>query len=169
MDSRNTMEHLFACFDTMYAAYGEAAPTFTNDAYVVRAYESGRAFGGVALAFREYLGDAPNETVTSLEEALRHARDDDDTGAMMLFALAMVVGPRVLVSLRDARELVELDDAAAALVNLASRVLVREILEVGEVSKDQAPIEDQRWQEEAHELSRRLDASGNAESFGISR
>ncbi|HVA53357.1 MAG TPA: hypothetical protein VNF05_07565 [Acidimicrobiales bacterium] len=169
MDSRNTMEHLFACFDTMYAAYGEAAPTFTNDAYVVRAYESGRAFGGVALAFREYLGDAPNETVTSLEEALRHARDDDDTGAMMLFALAMVVGPRVLVSLRDARALVELDDAAAALVNLASRVLVREILEVGEVSKDQAPIEDQRWQEEAHELSRRLDASGNAESFGISR
>jgi hypothetical protein len=169
MNQRNTMEHLFSCFDTMYVAYGEAAPTLTNDAYVIRAYESGRAFGGVALAFREFLNDAPSETLAPLEDALRHAREGDDTGAMMLFALAMVVGPRVLVSLRDARDQVELGEAALAVLTLASKVLVQEVLKVGEVSKDQAPIEDPHWQEGAQELSRRLDASGSADSFGISR
>jgi hypothetical protein len=169
MQPRDTMEHLRACFDTMYVAYGQAAPTLTNDAFVIRAYEAGRAFGVVALAFRESLGDASSETVAPLEDALRHAREGDDTGAMLLFALAMVVGPRVLVSIRDARDQVELDDAALAVLTLASKVMVQEILRVGEATKDQAPIDNSRWQEDAQELSRSLDASGNAESFGISR
>ena len=169
MKARNTMEHLFSCFDTMYQVMGEAAPTLTNDAYVVRTYETARAMGAVALAFREYLGDVPSETLIPLDDALRQALSDDDTGAMVLFALAVVVGPRVLVSLRDAREQIELDDAARALLNRASGVLVQEILAVGEVSKRQAPVEVPRWLESAQELSNRLDASGNAESFGISR
>jgi hypothetical protein len=169
MAARDTMAHLYSCFDTMYVAYGEAAPTLTNDAYVIRAYEAGRAFGEVALTFREHLNEAPGDPLVPLEEALRLARSNDDTGAMMLYALAMVVGPRVLVSLRDARDQVELDDAALAVLNEASMVLVQEILKVGEVSKDQAPIEDPRWQEDAQALGRGLDDSGNAESFGISR
>jgi hypothetical protein len=64
---------------------------------------------------------------------------------------------------------VELDEGALVVLNLASKVLVEEILRVGDASKDQAPIEDSSWQAGAQELSRRLDASGNAESFGISR
>lgn len=169
MNARSTMEHLFSCFDTMYQMLGEAAPTLTNDAYVVRIYETARAMGTVALAFREYLGDVPSETLAPLDGALRHAIDDDDSGAMVLVALAVVVGPRVLVSLRDAREQVELDSAALAVLKLASGVLVQEILAVGEVSKRQASTDDPRWLESAQELSNRLDASGNAESFGISR
>lgn len=169
MPQRDTMVHLFSCFNTMYVVVGEGAPTLTNDAYVIRAYESGRAFGGVALAFREYLGDVPGETLGPLEDTLRQALAGDDSGAMLLFALAMVVGPRVLVSLRDARDQVEIDEAALVVLNLASKVMVHEILKVGEVSKDQAPIEDSRWQEAAKGLTDRLDASGNAESFGISR
>ena len=169
MQPRNTMVHLFTCFNTMYVVFGEAAPTLTNDAYVIRAYESGRAFGGVALAFREYLGDVPGETLGPLEDTLRRALAGDESGAMLLFALAMVAGPRVLVSLRDARDQVELDEAARTVLDLASKVLVHEIVQVGEVSKDQAPIEDPRWQADAKELADRLDAGGNAESFGISR
>jgi hypothetical protein len=169
MDARDSMAHLYSCFDTMYAAYGEAAPTLTNDAFVIRAYETGRAFGGVAMDFRDYLDDAPSETFAPLDEALRLAREDDDSGAMLLFALATVVGPRVLVSLRDARDQVDFDEAALAVLTRASMVLVHEILKVGEATKDQAPIDDPRWQAGAQELSRRLDASGNAESFGISR
>jgi hypothetical protein len=163
------MMHLFSCFDTMYGVVGEGAPTLTNDAYVICAYEAGRAFGGVALAFREHLGEVTTDNVVALEDALRRALADDRSGAMLLYALAMVVGPRVLVSLRDARDQVELDDAALAVLDVASRVLVHEILKVGEVSRDQAPVEDPHWQADARELSRRLDASGNAESFGISR
>ncbi|HEV3187903.1 MAG TPA: hypothetical protein VGZ04_07630 [Acidimicrobiales bacterium] len=169
MDARDSMAYLYSCFDTMYVAYGEAAPTLTNDAYVIRAYEAGRAFGEVALAFRDYLDESPGEPVAPLEEALRFARVNDDTGTMMLYALALVVGPRVLVSLRDARDQVDFDDAALAVLNRGSMALVEEILKVGEVSKDQAPIDDPRWQEDAQALGRGLDESGNAESFGISR
>jgi hypothetical protein len=169
MPQRDTMVHLFSCFNTMYQVVGESAPTLTNDAYVIRAYESGRAFGGVVLAFREFLGDEPCETLGPLEDTLRQALEGDDAGAMLHFALATVVGPRVLVSLRDARDQVELDEAALVVLTLASKVMVQEILKVGEVSKDQAPIEDTRWQEAAKGLADRLDANGNAESFGISR
>jgi len=169
MSSRDTMAHLFACFDTMYSVVGDAAPTFTNDAFVVRTYESARAFGGVALAFREYLVDVPEGRLAPLEDALRHAQAGDDSGAMMLYALAMVVGPRVLVSLRDARDQVAFDEGALTVLTLASQVLIQEILRVGDVSRGRAPIEDPRWQEDAQELATRLDQSGNAESFGISR
>ncbi|MHB8378560.1 MAG: hypothetical protein ACYDB2_01405 [Acidimicrobiales bacterium] len=169
MDARDSMVHLYSCFDAMYVACGEAAPTLTNDVYVIRAYEAGRAFGGVALSFRGYLDDVPSEIFGPLDEALRLARLNDDSGAMLLYALAMVVGPRVLVSLRDALDQVDFDDAALAVLAGASTVLVQEILKVGEVSKDQAPIDDSRWQADAQELVRRLDASGNAESFGVSR
>lgn len=163
------MVHLFSCFDALYRVIGEGAPALKNDAYVIRAYEAGRAFGGVALNFREYLGDVRSEDVVPLDDALRQALADDDSGAMLLFAIATVVGPRVLVSLRDARDQVELDDAALGVLDGASRVLVQEILRVGDAFKDQAPLEDSRWQADARELSRRLDASGNADSFGISR
>ena len=169
MDARGSMVHLYSCFDTLYVACGEAAPGLTNDAFVIRAYEAGRAFGDVALAFRDYLDDGPSEIIPALDEALRRAREDDDTGAMLLFALAMVVGPRVLVSLRDARDQVDFDEEALAVLTRASKVMVQEIVKVGEVTKDQAPIDDPQWQVDAQELSRRLDATGNAESFGISR
>jgi hypothetical protein len=169
MGSRETMEHLFSCFDTMYVVAGENAVKLTNDAYVVRTYETARAMGAVALSFREYLGDVTPEPYAPLDDTLRRAFASDPSGAMALFALAVVVGPRMLVSLRDAREHVELDEAALAVVNDASAVLIREILAIGEVSKDQGPIDDEEWQENARSLSRRLDEGENAESFGISR
>jgi hypothetical protein len=169
MSSRDTMEHLFSCFDTVYVVVGENAGTLTNDAYVVRTYETARAMGSVALSFREYLGEVVVEPYAPLEDTLRQAFAGDVSGALALFALVVVVGPRLLVSLRDARERVELDEAALAVLNGASAVLIREILAIGEVSKDQGPIDDTEWQENARSLSRRLDEGENAESFGISR
>ena len=166
---RDTMQHLFSCFDTMYATLGESAPMLHNDAFVIRTYEMGRSFGEVALRFRTYLGDVANERVLSLEEVLLRAVASDESGAMVLFAVATLVGPRVLVSLRDARDAGGLDESALEVLNDASQVLVREILRVGEVAKAQAPIEDGRWQEVARSLGEALDEAGNAESFGISR
>jgi hypothetical protein len=166
---RNIMQHLFSCFDTMYATLGESAPMLRNDAYVVRTYEMGRAFGEVALVFRVYLGDVANERVLSLEEVLLRAVASDESGAMVLYAVATLVGPRALVSLRDARDAGGLDASALEVLDSASQVLVREILKVGEVAKAQAPVEDEHWQEIARSLSDHLDEAGNAESFGISR
>jgi len=163
------MQHLFSCFDTMYAVLGESAQMLHNDAYVIRTYEMARAFGEVALRFRTYLDEAADERVLSLEEVLLRSVASDESGAMVLFAVATVAGPRILVSLRDAKDAGGLDESALEILNDASEVLVREILHVGEVATTQEPIEDEHWQEIARSLSDALDEAGNAESFGISR
>lgn len=169
MSSRETIQHLYSCFDTMYEVLGASAPSFSDDAYVVRTYETARALGEVALAFREQLGDVAPESVESLADVLYAAVGGDHTGAMALYCLAMVVGPRVLVSLRDAREYVALEAEDLDVINLGSQVLLREMHAVGEVAARRGPIEDEEWQRRARALADRLESTGNAESFGISR
>ena len=64
-----------------------------------------RAFGEVALSMREYTGSSPASAARrSFDAVLRHAWREDQTGALALYAMPMVVGPRLLVSLRDAHE-----------------------------------------------------------------
>ncbi len=167
--NREIAEHLLACYDTIYMVLGESAPTLTNDAYVVRAYESARAYGELALALRAHLGEPAVTPVAVLDEVLRRAVAGDESGAMVLYAMAMVVGPRLLVSLLDARGALVDDPRLTALFNEASMACVRDIRATGEVAKDQAPIEDAQWQTLARGLSSALDEAGNAESLGISR
>ena len=99
----------------------------------------------------------------------RRAVAGDASGALVLYAMAMVVGPRLLVTLLDARTALTNDSELTELSNHASKVCVKEIRATGEVAKDQAPIEDREWQSLARALSETLDAAGNAESLGISR
>jgi hypothetical protein len=165
--SRATLEHLFSCFDTAYQVLGASAPNLTNDAYVVRTYEAARAMGDVALSLREILIDVPGTSVDALHDVLMESVADDLSGAMLLFCLAMVVGPRLMVSLRDAREFDELDAGALQVLNEASAIA--EILAVGAVAKSQGTIDDERWQEQARGLARHLEEAGYADSFGISR
>jgi hypothetical protein len=167
--NREIAEHLLACYDTIYMVLGESAPTFANDAYVVRTYESARAYGALALSLREHLEGSSVEANALLEAVLRRAVAGDDSGALVLYAMAMVVGPRLLVSLLDARSALSEDAALTALCNEASMACVRDIRATGEAAKDQAPIEDPEWQARARELSTALDEAGNAESLGISR
>jgi hypothetical protein len=163
------MEHLFSCFDTTYRVLGESAPILMNDAYVIRTYEMARALGEVSMGFREYLGEVTITPLAPLEDVLRRAVACDTSGAMILFAMATLVGPRVLVSLRDARALGNLNESELEILNLASEVLVREIRAVGDVAARFPPTEDLAWQASARTLATTLDATGNAESFGVSR
>jgi hypothetical protein len=167
--SRATLEHLFSCFDTTYQVLGASAPNLTNDAYVVRTYEAARAMGDVALSLRGILDEVPSTPVDALHDVLMESAVDDLSGAMLLFCLAMVVGPRLMVSLRDAREFDEFDDDALRVLNEASAVVLAEILAVGAVAKTQGAIEDEHWQKQARGLARHLEEAGYADSFGISR
>ena len=167
--NREIGEYLLACYDTIYIVLGESAPTLTNDAYVVRTYETARAHGALALTLREHLAEPEVSPPPVLEDVLRRAVAGDDTGALVLYAMAMVVGPRLLVSLLDARSALTDDPTLTQLFNEASMVCVKEIRATGEVAKDQAPIEDPEWQALARELSTTFDEAGNAESLGISR
>jgi hypothetical protein len=167
--NREIAEHLFACYDTIYIVLGESAPTLTNDAYVVRTYETARAYGELALELREHLGEPMVARPPVLEDVLRRAVAGDESGALVLYAMAMVVGPRLLVSLLDARTALTDDPVLSGLFADASMVCVREIRATGEVAKEQAPIENDEWQALARGLSTEFDEAGNAESLGISR
>lgn len=162
-------QHLFSCFNLVYEVVGESAPGFSNDAYVVRAHDMGRSFGELALALRPYVADVEVAPPASLDDVLRRAADVDVSGAMTLYAMAMVVGPRLLVSLLDARAALSNDGALCEQLSRASQVVVAEILATGKAAKHQDPIEDPRWQEVARALSSTLEDAGNAESMGISR
>lgn len=166
--NREIGEHLLACYDTIYIVLGESAPTLTNDAYCVRTYEMARAYGAVALELREHLGEPDVAPPPVLESVLRRAVAGDGSGALVLYAMAMVVGPRLLVSLLDARSALAGDQRLTDLFDDASKVGVKEIRATGDVAKDQAPIDDLEWQNLARELSAALDVAGNAESLGIS-
>jgi hypothetical protein len=167
--NREIAGHVLACYDTIYIVLGESAPTLTNDAYVVRTYEMGRAYGTLALELREFLEEPAVAPIPVLESVLRRAVAGDVSGALVLYAMTMVVGPRLLVSLLDARTALDNDPRLTQLFNEASMVCVREIRATGEVAKDQAPIDDVEWQDLARDLSLTLDEAGNAESLGISR
>lgn len=166
--SRSTLTHLLSCFDAVYRGLGESAPLLSGDANAVRAYEMSRSFGEVALEIREHLDDATAEPLAIITHVLRQALSDDESGALTLYAMALVIGPRLLVSLRDARE--ELSDGVVrVLLEHASQVTVREVLSIGDVEQSVQITGDPLWQERARGLMTSVEAAGNAESFGISR
>ena len=167
--NREIAAHLLACYDTIYIVLGESAPSFSNDAYVVRSYEMARAYGELALELREHLGGSDVVPIAVLEGVLRDAVAGDGTGALLLYAMAMVVGPRLLVSLLDARNSLSNDPDLTELFSDASMACVKEIRATGEVAKDQEPIEDLRWLALARGLAETLENAGNAESLGLSR
>ncbi len=158
--------HVLSCFDALYEELGTRAPQFTNDAYVVCAYEMGRWFGDVALELRSEIGRdvGPLPVISAV---LEHASLTDETGAMALYCVAMVVGPRLLVTMLDARTQLGDDAQALALLDRAGEVMVSQMHLVGRVASNQPPIEDPSWQAAARDLTTTLESAGNAESFGL--
>jgi len=167
--SRGTLEHLLSCCDAVYLTLGQSAPQLSNDAYVVRVHEMSRSFGAVALAMRTNLGESDVVPLAVITEVLERAVANDQTGAMTLFAMALVVGPRLLVSLRDAREALSADSEVATLLEHAAQVTVAQLLSIAGVTQNQQNIDDPLWQAEARRLMTTVENSGNAESFGLSR
>ena len=161
------IEHLNENLASVYRALGELASTLRDDAFVVGTHEMSRYFGDVVLQMREFTNAEP-QPVNVIMTALRQCVERDATGAMLLYAMSMVVGPRLLVSLRDANEVLVLE-RARALCALAQDVTLRQVLAVATLVQGRAPIEEQAWQDDAREIVRLLEESGNVESFGISR
>ena len=166
MTPRDVAAHMQASCAAIYEVFGEAAPTLSNDDFVVRAHELSRAFGARALQFRAHSGDVAVEPLAIIESVLREAVVNDQTGAMALFALVSVVGPRLLVSTRDARAALEGDTELGDALDELANTLTKEIRRTAEVVRG-LPEGDEQWLEAARGLTIRLEASGNAESFGI--
>ena len=91
--------HVASCVEAIYRGLGESAPTFTHDAYVVCLFEAARTFGALVHDLRE----SPVEPHPVILEIFARA-SDDPSGALSLYALSMVVGPRLLVTVADLGE-----------------------------------------------------------------
>lgn len=157
---------LLGVLDGLYRGLGEAAPRAGEDAAVVALYEAARTVGEAALAWRERLGGEPAAPLAAIVEAFAAAAGLDPSGRLSLAVATSLVGPRVLVSLRDAREEPggePLDEGGRAASAAASDAVVAAIwrcaraaegLEAGEEGADGFAA-----------LARRLDDDGYGESF----
>ncbi len=159
--------HLASLVGAIYQGLGRHGAEVRDDEYVVALYEMARAFGDVSIAWREALGRAPLEPFAPLVHTLERAVAEDESGALALYAMAAVVGPRLLVSLRDARERVGDDSRAAALVDETARVTVRELRELSSLTTHDEG-DDPDWRARARALVDELDAGGWTDSFGVS-
>jgi hypothetical protein len=161
--TREVLTLLASCFEAPYRVVGEAAAIFSDDGVVVRAYETARTFGELALAARERLG-GPSEPLGPLAAVLARAVDEDATGRLALYCVAVVVGPRLLVSLRDARD--EVDEKERDLIDHASVLVVREIVAIRDLAASREEPDAGPGPGAARALGEALDGAGYAESFG---
>lgn len=164
--TRAVLAHLGSCAAAPYQVLGEAAPSFSDDAAVVRAYEAARGFGEVALAVREAL-DEPVAAQGVVRDVMARAVGADPTGRLALYCLAVVVGPRFLVSLRDARP--EVDEEARAVIDRASDLVVGEIMAVREMAGHSGGLDEATLLRSARALTQALEDAGFAESLGTGR
>jgi hypothetical protein len=146
--------HVASCVEALYRGLGESAPGFTHDAYVVCLHEASRTFGTLAQGLRE----APVEAHPVILEIFERA-SDEPSGALSLYALSMVVGPRLLVTLAD------LADPAFEGVAEATR---HQLLACARLTSHPDSIDDPGFAEAARALVVLAETSGNAESFPLS-
>lgn len=155
--------HLATLYDALYLSLGEAAPRATHDGFVVRLHEASRTFGALALDLRDDDVIADPLVVAVITNSLA----EDETGALTLYALAMVLGPRLLVTLRDYLES-ETDQARRETLSHGSDLVVGEIRAVGAAVAGEEPCDDPAWANAARAIVDLLDGAGMAESLGQS-
>lgn len=165
LNERDVATHLLACVHTFYRHWGECAPHFTNDTYLVCAYEGARRFGELALHWRDALDDVAPSALALLDELFERAASDS-TGTMALYAGAVVVGPRLLVSARDAAPILK-SDVFQRLLDETADATVAVMHRVQDAMQRSAPEVDDEWQHRARALADALEASGMAESLGF--
>jgi len=162
----DVVAHLGDCFDATYRGLGELAPLMSNDAFVVVTHEMSRSFGEVALSMREYTNQ-PLVPLPVISALLARSNTLDPSGTLTLYAVAVVLGPRLLVSLRDALEIVS-EPRARAIFDEGQLVTVRQVRRVGELVAEPG-IDETSWLAGVRELGDMVEFGQNAESFGLFR
>ncbi len=136
----------------LYAELGAAAPGFSADGAVVRAYEAARAFGELAQAAEA--GGAPGGADPALALVLAEAARADPTGWLALYDLAAVVGPRLLARFAPG----EASGEDAVLLESASDLVSAEIV----ATRAALPADGDAaaWRAASRAAAEALDAAG---------
>lgn len=151
-------------FEALYHEMGRRAPGLGDDAYVVRTYEAARAFGDVAGSWPASPADESDAAYLAVRDVLARAYDEDASGGLGLFVVASVIAPRLIVTLRDARESVGEDDGiGASRLDAGTDTVIREVQAIYALVDEAA---SGQYGEIARQLASELDERGFAGDFG---
>ncbi len=160
---------LLGVLDGLYRGLGEVAPRAGEDGAAVALYEAARMVGEAALAWRERLGDGPAAPLAVIVETFEAAAGLDPSGRLSLAVATSLVGPRVLVSLRDAREEpgdAPLGEGGRVASAVASDAVVAAIWRCARAAESpEAGADPLVGADGFAALARRLDGDGYGESF----
>ncbi len=163
-----TTRSIAGAAEAIYGVLGRRAGEVNDDGYVVGLYEMARACGTVSLTLRDVLGESTVTRTPVVVDVLTSALDADPTGALCVYATTMVVLPRLLVALRDAR-VEESDPSRGEALIQVSDVVVGALHRLAKHAHDQEIFDDPAWQSAARALSVTLEDAGYGESLVISR
>ena len=167
--------HLETVLRSIYQSLGATAPALSDDAIVVAVFEMARVFGTCAQRFGELRAhrndvDPGQPTlIDAVNEVVVGSLQRDPTGALTLYAVCSVLGPRLLISLRDASVAASGpgDVALRHIVHEVAAVVVTQIQRGGELARGRTSFEDPQALQSARELDEMLNRAHFAESFGL--
>lgn len=167
--------HLESVLRALYESLGQLAPTLSDDAMVLAVFEMARILGDGAHRFSE-LGAHRNgvtplapRPVTVIDEVLRRSTQVDESGALTLYCVSSLIGPRLLISLRDASSVANGpgDGALRQAVHDVAAIVLGQIQRIGELGREKTESSEPSALEHARELDEMLTGAHFAESFGL--
>ena len=169
--------HFESLTTSLYATLGALAPTLDDDAMVVSLFEMARNFGELAHGFGELCAHrntvvpAAPYGVEPIEQVLTRSATLDSSGALTVYALCSLLGPRLLISLRDGAALANGpgDLALHHRIRASATQVVAQIHAVGELARGRESFDEVAALRHARELDEILIDAGFAESFGVYR
>ncbi len=153
--------HVAGVFDALYQGLAAQSRRVSDDGVAVRLFVASRVMGDLALAARGAGDVAPDPLVA---EALEHAGLEDSTGVFTLYVFTMVLAPRLLVSVRDARD-GDVDPEFDALLARAATEIVGQIGAVSDLLRRRTPDEIE-WAEAARAIVDTLESAGYSDHLG---
>ena len=163
MSEKARLANLSAVYGALYQVFGRAPPTVSNDGAVDRLYDVAVRSGKRCHELRE--GGVTIDRPLPVVVAGAEAATEESSGALALYFFSMVVAPRLLVSLRDARY-AEPAEPWRAWLDGAANELVEMVNAVAESAKTMTAIDDEAFVARARDLRQLVDGAGFSESFG---
>lgn len=156
------VRYVASLYDALYRSLGEAAPRAQVDSVAVRLHEASRALGAVVLKYRTPPEIVPHSLVLAL---MNRTIEEDPAGIFTLFALTMVIGPRILVTLRDAQE-TQIDQEIREKWSGDSQVLLQVMHDCATTAGALERIDDPTWAVVARAMEVELEGAGYADQLG---
>ncbi|NNN02595.1 MAG: hypothetical protein HKL87_01150 [Acidimicrobiaceae bacterium] len=154
--------HFAGVFDALYEGLARASQSVYDEGVCVRLFVASRVLGALALEARGSGEVVPHEVVTA---TLEHALSEDEEGYFTLYVFTMVIGPRLLVSLRDDLER-GVDEPTAEAWAAASDAVIGQMNAISAFLRRRSAPETPSWAPAARALVDTLESAGYSDHLG---